>query len=188
MISAAALYGFRFAALPSTARWGQVNEAAPPIAPEAQPATACDACHKVARIESNQGPTGAPTSAGFSRDCPLVPMIPIMFHATVFKKPAWRHHSAPSRSYPISGVSRLNWICFVRRSGNSNEKDNREYGAFSSADVFDSDGRGTCDRRREYGGAQANWCPRRCCPSVIRAFRGPEPIKYAASAPQRRTS
>jgi hypothetical protein len=60
---------------------------------------------------------------------------------------------ALSRSYSISQVSRLNWICFVRQSGgNSHEKDNRECGALSCADIFCSDGRGTCNRRRAWGG------------------------------------
>jgi hypothetical protein len=96
---------------------------------------------------------------------------------------------APSRSYSTSGVSRLNWICFAPKWGNSNEKDNRECGTFSSSDVFDSDGRGA-DWRRCVGGlvgcrcAWADRCRRRSFHRldgrpVDFAFVGPEPLKRA---------
>jgi hypothetical protein len=96
---------------------------------------------------------------------------------------------APSRSYSTSGVSRLNWICFAPKWGNSNEKDNRECGTFSSSDVFDSDGRGA-NRRRCVGGligcrcAWANRCRRRSFHRldgrpVDFAFVGSEPLKRA---------
>jgi hypothetical protein len=76
------------------------------------------------------------------------------------------------------------------KRGNSNEKDNRECGTFSGADVFDSDGRGTHRRRCVGGligcrGARADRCRRRSCHRldgrpVDFAFVGPKPLKRAA--------
>ena len=97
---------------------------------------------------------------------------------------------APSRSYSSRGVSRLNWICFAPKWGNSNEKGNCECGSFFGADVFDSDGRGA-DWRRCVGGligcrcAWANRCRRRSFHRldgrpVDFAFVGPEPLKRTA--------
>jgi len=113
-----------------------------------------------------------------------------------FQDLAWRHHLAPSRPYSISEVSRLNWICSGPKRGNSNEKDNRECGTFSGANVFDSDGRGTCRRRCVgcligCGGARANRCRRRSCHwldgrPVDFAFVGPEPLKRTALSAESR--
>jgi len=77
--------------------------------------------------------------------------VPIVLQPRLcFQIPAWKSFGLAGL-YSISGVSRLNGICFVRQSGgNSNEKDNRECGALSSADVFDSDGG---DGRRRCVGA-----------------------------------
>ena len=95
-------------------------------------------------------------------------------------------------SYSISGVSRLNWICFVRQSGETRI----ECGALSSADVFDSDGRGTCRRRCVGGligcrGARADRCRRRSCHRLYGrpvdfAFVGPEPLERAAPCAESR--
>jgi hypothetical protein len=75
-------------------------------------------------------------------------------------------------------------------AGDSHEKDSRECGTFSGADVFDSDGPGTCRRRCVGGligcrGARAGWCRRRSCHRldgrpVDFAFVGPEPLEPAA--------
>ena len=89
----------------------------------------------------------------------------------------------------------LDLFCAAKR-GNSNEKDNRECGALSSADVFDSDGRGTCRRRCVGGrigcrGARADRCRRRSCHRLYGrpvdfAFVGPEPLERAAPCAESR--
>jgi hypothetical protein len=89
----------------------------------------------------------------------------------------------------------LDLFCAAKR-GNSNEKDNRECGALSSADVFDSDGRGTCRRRCVGGligcrGARADRCRRRSYHRLYGrpvdfAFVGPEPLERAAPCAESR--
>jgi hypothetical protein len=76
-----------------------------------------------------------------------------------------------------------------RAGGNSHEKDNnRECGALSCASVFCVDGRGTCNRRRAWGGigrsgARADRCRgwrlgRLCCWSIDCEFLGLQTIRH----------
>jgi hypothetical protein len=83
-----------------------------------------------------------------------------------------------------------------RKAGNSNEKDNGECGALSSADVFGSDSPGTRRRRCAGGligcrGAWADWCRRRCCHRLYGRpvdfeFMGPKPFERAAPGAESR--
>ena len=88
-------------------------------------------------------------------------MFPKIRPSDIIWPPAGHTRSAES-------VARIGFV-FVRQSGGtSNEKDNRECGALSSADVFCRDGTGTRRRRCAGGligcrGARADRCRRRCC-------------------------
>jgi hypothetical protein len=89
----------------------------------------------------------------------------------------------------LSEPPELDLFCAAKR-GNSNEKNNRKCGTLTSADVFDSDGRGTCRRRCVGGGigcrgARADRCRRRSCHRLYGrpvdfAFVGREPLERAA--------
>jgi hypothetical protein len=122
----------------------------------------------------------------------------IIFRASVrrrvpFPKPLWQprhmpcHHLALAGSYSVSGLM---------KSGSWNEKDNRERGSLSCADVVGREGRGT-RRRRRAGGRIGRRSPRtdrssgwRCSGLYGRpvdfTFMGPAPLERAAPGAESR--
>jgi hypothetical protein len=100
------------------------------------------------------------------------------------------NHLAASRSHSTSELSSLEWILFCGETGNSNEKDNRECGDFSGADVFDGDCRGTTGRRCArscFGGRRAG-SDRRRRRSCHRLDGRPVNFAFVGLAPRRRVT
>jgi len=100
------------------------REAPAPNGQKAKPAADCLARHKVAKVESNQGPPALLRRRGFFARLRLCSdSSNSVAAAPLFSKIRPGDIIWPlGGSYSISGVSRQNWICFVRQSGETRMK------------------------------------------------------------------